>query len=391
MEQANNILPTVTPAPASVAGEKEKCSFRSCKVTGALKLDCTTPDCDKKVHYMCYQGLILKKFNDLHPLQNGQAACTKRCHAKAIKAGAGGGDEEDGGGRKGNWDCDAVDESSKTSVQILLDWWMTEGNYSKYCGKNNNGIKKIQFCQKLADKMTKETRSVRDARNVLCKIQHIERSFRDAHVFANSETGAGIREENEGSFKNAVERKRPYYYDLLDVMNDRASSKPKALSYDDASDADDLLGIEEENDKEDDAMSKLSDKNENKSVSTKRTASTSSSRKSHNKKKKSSPIMDDDAIAALSKASQTSKAKMKELVRHHQFLENLEERKLHLEQQREARESNKGKLGELEYKMRLIEKYKELKEKYGWNDNQIVAFLPDMRQVVEAQENEVDN
>jgi hypothetical protein len=185
-------------------------------------------------------------------------------------------------------------------------------------------------------------------------------------------------------------------------MNDRASSKPKALSYNNASNNEDLEGEgggaeEGGGDEEgDDIFSELSDDNENnyeenneenKSVSTTRTAVTSSSKKTQNKKKKSSPIMDDDAIVALTKASKASEAKMKELVWHHQFLENLEERKLHLEQKREARESHKGKIDELEYKMRLIEKYKELKETYGWDDNQIVAFFPDMKQVVDAQQN----
>jgi hypothetical protein len=53
---------------------------------------------------------------------------------------------------------------------------MEEGNYSKFCGKNNDGIRKKQVAAILAEKMTKETISTRDAKSVLCKIQHIERT-----------------------------------------------------------------------------------------------------------------------------------------------------------------------------------------------------------------------
>ena len=210
-----------------------KCCYRSCRVSGAQLIECAASECTKKVHLMCYQGLLLKKYRDLVALAAGKVACTKKCHQKAVKEAAGGGDDADGGGRKGNWDCDGKNgpDDPKTSVQILIDWWTTEGNYSKFCGKNNNGIKKTQFCAQLAQKMSSETLTTRDGKNVLSKIQHIERTFREAHNFATSETGAGIQENDNSTFEEAVKKKCPYYYELLDVMCDRASSKPKATSY----------------------------------------------------------------------------------------------------------------------------------------------------------------
>jgi hypothetical protein len=39
---------------------------------------------------------------------------------------------------------------------------------------------------------------------------------------------------------------------------------------------------------------------------------------------------------------------------------------------------------ELDYKMKLLERYRQLKETHGWSDDQIVAFCEDMRQIVEA-------
>jgi hypothetical protein len=195
-------------------------------------LECSASGCDRKVHLMCYQGLLVEKFKDVHALPDGRAACTKRCHLKAAKELSGGGEDPDGGSRKGNWDCDGKGglDDPHTSVRILIDWWMSEGNYAKNCGKNNQGVKKIQYANKLAEKMSNETNTKRDGKNVLSKIQHIERTFKEAHIFATSETGAGTREQDEESFKEAVMRKCPFYYDLLEVMSDMASSKPKATS-----------------------------------------------------------------------------------------------------------------------------------------------------------------
>jgi hypothetical protein len=105
-------------------------------------IQCSARDCDKKVHLMCYQGLLINKFEDLEMLPAGVVVCTKKCYAKFVKDSAGGGDEIDGGGRKGNWDCDGKNgpHDPVTSTRILLDWWMIEGNYNRFCGKDNNEI-----------------------------------------------------------------------------------------------------------------------------------------------------------------------------------------------------------------------------------------------------------
>ena len=330
---------------------------------------------------LCYQGFLLKKFKDLQPLAPGKVSCTKKCHQKAIKEASGGGDDVEGGGRKGNWDCDGKNgpDDPKTSVKILIDWWTTEGNYSKFCGKNNNGIKKSQFCAQLAQKMSNETLTNRDGKNVLSKIQHIERTFKEAHTFATSETGAGIEENDKTTFKDAVKKKCPYYYELLEVMCDRASSKPKATTYDLSSEG------------EDDNMSDISEAD--KSTTTKRSAfteGTSSTKKSRRPAKKSTAVVDEETIAALNQASQNSAAKMAEMKRHHQFLEKIEERKqaieekrLELEQSKETTNSWKGKYSELEYKMQLLQRYEELKDR-GWSDERIMAFYPDMKQIVDT-------
>ena len=103
----------------------------------------------------------------------------------------------------------------------------------------------LQFAQQIAATMNgAKVKAKRDAKQVLSKIEHIEKQFRKAYDFAQTETGAGLLED--GTFTDAVEKICPYYFDLFDIMSDRAAAKPKALS-DEMSDddnevPDDLLG-----------------------------------------------------------------------------------------------------------------------------------------------------
>ncbi len=108
-------------------------------------------------------------------------ACTKLHHFKATKELSGGGQEQAKGGQKGNWESDGKEgpNNPNKSMQILLNWMMSEGNYPKFCGKNNDGVSKILFCNSLSAKMSEETTATQDAKNVLTvnKIQHIAHTF----------------------------------------------------------------------------------------------------------------------------------------------------------------------------------------------------------------------
>jgi hypothetical protein len=236
-------MDSTTPAPHEAEEEatSHKCSLRSCRIRGAELHVCAASDCKKTAHYGCYQAYVLAKHSELQSLPELHVACTKKCHIKAARELISVNAQDDEGGRKGGWDTDGKESPSdpKTSIKILLDWWMEEGNYIRFCGKQNDGVKK--FCNMLADRMTKETTSTRYGKNVLNKIQHIERSFREAHSFAESETGAGLlANDGEETFENVVKKKCPFYYNLKEVMIDCASTRSKAISYDlDYSDDDD--------------------------------------------------------------------------------------------------------------------------------------------------------
>ena len=60
--------------------------------------------------------------------------------------------------RKPLWNEDAAGgrDDPRTSERILMDWILTPGNYSKYRGKNNDGVKKSQFALQVAGLINKE-------------------------------------------------------------------------------------------------------------------------------------------------------------------------------------------------------------------------------------------
>ena len=375
---------------------------------------------------MCYQKHVLQK-HQLQPLSDGRVACTKKCYEKALKSNV---DGEDG--RKGGWFNDGIHgpDDPNTSMKILLDWWMEYGNYSRYCGKNNDGVKKKRFCDSLAEKMSKETLTNRDSKSVKSKIEHIERAWRKAHEFATSVTGAGIQEQDGvEKFEELVKKKCFCYYDLLDIMQDRASSKPKVTNYD-LEDDDDILDGEEGDDEKSggndrtvsvdaldrgtDDMSAVSEAS--KSILSKGSKRPPSSSKSVSKSvssakkarvRKSSPtaLMDDDISAAMNEAATAAHNRLSEMQRHNKALEDIEKARYDLERKRDEREalrlqlekhrldsmSWKSKSEELEYQMKLVSKYHEIRKKFHWSDKQIVKHFPSMKQVIDNLKEDSDS
>jgi hypothetical protein len=408
-----------------------RCSVRNCKVQNAEKIQCSGADCRRFAHMICYQGSILMKDSNQRPLPAGCVACCKRCNERANKVILG--EEEEMNKRK--WESDGKNGANDphTSMKILLDWWLEEGNYSKFCGKNNEGVKKTQFAARLANKMTAETMSTRSAKQVLSKIGHLEKAWRSAHNFATSETGAGILEtDGEQTFKEIVLSKCPYYYELLDIMADRASSNPKCTSYDvlSSNDEDDDVTasnngsnvINNNNDAEvgsnANGLSELSsDELETPEDTGKRRHSTSVASASSNKRnkrisridqKRSSGSLFTNTIDLLNEKNDNRGKKFEEtkrhnqsLERHHHFLETVEDRKLAVEDRKLALEERKfefmskqtskqRKNEELNYTANLVQKYHEWK-KHGMTDKQILRINPDLKVVVDALNAESDD
>jgi hypothetical protein len=351
--------------------------------SSVVKLKCSATGCGKEVHMACYQGLVLRKYN-LEALESG-AVCTKKCYDKFLK------DSRSAEDSRGSWHNDGKKgpDDPRTSMSILLEWWLTEGNYSKYCGKNNGGVKKKEFAAKLAEKISNETSTKRDSKGIINKIRHIEDAWRRAHSFATSKTGAGIKEnEGESTFQEAVKKICVHYYDLLEVMQDRASSRPKLTSYEADDDEDDDDGSDQGSEEE---KEELVGGDDNSSVASGITTSTKQTSASNKKRKTGSSLMDGSAVAALTEGNKALKDRVTELARHNKEVElmekrrfQLEENRLNLEQSRFQSMSWKGRNDELNYKMNLLSKYQEFKN-LNWTDEQIVRFCPDMEQVIKAQ------
>lgn len=58
------------------------------------------------------------------------------------------------------------------------------------------------------------------------KIDHIQKCFKSAHDWRFTVTGAGLQETDRGNFEDAILKRCPWYFDLTDIMADRASAKP---------------------------------------------------------------------------------------------------------------------------------------------------------------------
>ena len=108
------------------------------------------------------------------------------------------------------WNEDAADgqDDPRTSERTLMDWILTPGNYSKYRRENNNGAKKSQFALQVAGLINKgKTKVERTAKDVINKIQHLEKSFKLAWEYVKKVTGTGVKENDPASFEQKIESK----------------------------------------------------------------------------------------------------------------------------------------------------------------------------------------
>ncbi|KAG7337029.1 hypothetical protein IV203_020185 [Nitzschia inconspicua] len=395
-----------------------KCQVRGCRVAGAQRLVCAADGCNKTVHLMCYQGVVLrdKSGGDLRPLSENHVVCTKACYNNFVKSLSG------SDSSRGKWTNDGKGgpDDQHTSMRILLDWMTTEGNYSRYCGKGNNGVTKLQFASTLAEKMRAETKSdTRNGKQVLDKIARIENAFRDAASFARSETGAGIQEgEGEQTFQAAVRRRCPYYYELVEIMGDRSSTHPKCTttvmgpyrdenvssptptngspsSLNDGSSSDEQNSPEQADQRtpgESEGGNKVSEK-----------PRSIPSIKGRKRSKRKHAMLQFDEISVLQKADERSDVKIQEAARHNRRVEQfnqqkLEQDQLRLEQEKFFRQealnlekrkldleanSWKGKFDMLQYKSQLVTEYHKMKSQ-GMSEKQIVAVFPEMEPIIAA-------
>ena len=292
---------------------------------------------------------------------------------------------------------------------------MTPGNYSKYRGKNNSGKRKIQFAEEISKKINDAgVRVKRDKDKVKAKITHIETCFRSAHDFAFTETGAGIKETDEGNFRDIILKKCPWYFDLLDIFKDRASAKPKMTSDeldseedvspsdtnfsdddDDNDDGDDDCGKQNDTDdtsdkgsaglvcsildpssKNSSSLSTAGSLSKSSTTSTKCSGAGGSTRPLSVRCRKKSKGDDDDLFGTgggniktwVAELNNKKSKQLDEQVRHNKVMEDTCKWK--------------AKNDELEYKFNVMKKYQEMKD-MKMPKKQIVKHFPEMKDLVD--------
>ncbi len=184
---------------------------------------------------------------------SGEAVvCSKTCHKKVAKLlqDVLQGKQPVSKGEHLMWEKDGKNgkDDPNNSMSILLSY-LTEGNNYAIYGGNKKGIKKITIANMLARKINDAgVRVKRDAHNIMGKITHLEQSYHAANDWANN-TGVGIHEQDEGTFRNAVIKHCKYFFELEPIMKDRASAKALLSSNDIENDVDTLSASSDEENK----------------------------------------------------------------------------------------------------------------------------------------------
>jgi hypothetical protein len=228
--------------PRDVEEKVTKCNWNKCNITNMEEaISCVVTTCKKTMHPTCMECFVDKAvaaaWLDRETLGK-TIVCSKTCYSKHIALSK----------RKPTWSNDGEKgpDDPNTSEKILLDWLLEEGNYAnKWRGKDSKGRTKKQIAGELASLINAaKVRVKRDDKQVMNKISHIEKSFRCAHDFANTETGQGLKENDPSAFDEAVKGKCIFYFDLLEIFGDRASATPKALSSGNLDSSEDEVSIE---------------------------------------------------------------------------------------------------------------------------------------------------
>lgn len=167
-----------------------QCKLKSkCPNQGGLLYNCWDLDCNGWMHGKCSELLLTRysipeedrpKEDDVTVSGEPVVFCKKGCHsrwitarkreakaeAQAAKAVA----EKNKKRKKIPWEDDG-------SMDVLLDWLTTEGNYAEYCGANGNkGKTKTQHHKELCILIKKlKPESDRSEKDVENKITSLER------------------------------------------------------------------------------------------------------------------------------------------------------------------------------------------------------------------------
>lgn len=117
------------------------------------------------------------------------------------------------------------------SERRMANWLSAPGNYHKYRAPRN-GSTKENVCAEMSDVLYDNgaTKFKRIPHNIQQKVEWFEKHMRRTILWA-SQTGQGVLEsDGKQSFDQVVTRMFPYYFDLIDIFEDRAGMKAKTTS-----------------------------------------------------------------------------------------------------------------------------------------------------------------